>query len=395
MVLPPVTLTGAQVLVDDNLVREPLTLADGVIADGRGAEIDLPDCFILPGIIDLHGDAFERQVAPRPTVRFPLDQALRATDNDAAANGVTTAWMAQSWSWEGGMRGPEFTRDLLKTLQAFHPQALTDLRVQLRVETHTVETQDSLIATLAEFGVDYAIFNNHLHDARKLAMESPDQLLDWAKRASRTPQEHMAIVDAAARSQAKVPRYLCDLASAFDRLGIRFGSHDDVDAETRVYYDSIGAKICEFPTTVKAASSARALGNPVLMGAPNVVRGGSQSGNIAAVDLVRSGLCDVLVSDYHYPSLSLAAFKLVEDGVMPLVAAWRMISSKPAEIMGLSDRGELIPGKRADVIIVDAKTNRIGATISGGRLSYLSGEIGQRFIASQRVDAGAVAQSAA
>jgi alpha-D-ribose 1-methylphosphonate 5-triphosphate diphosphatase len=116
------------------------------------------------------------------------------------------------------------------------------------------------------------------------------------------------------------------------------------------------------------------------MGAPNVARGGSQSGNIAAIDLIRAGLCDALVSDYHYPALGAAAFRLVDDGVMGLAQAWAMISTAPARIMGLTDRGTLVPCQRADVAIVNRATRRIEGTIAGGRIAYLSGAVAARMI---------------
>lgn len=380
MILPPLTLMGATVLDATGLVDRPLSIRDGIVSDTPGSRIDLSGSYLLPGIIDLHGDAFERQIAPRPSAVSPLDQALRATDCEAAAHGVTTAWMAQSWSWEDGLRGPEFACQVLKALNAYQPHALVDLRVQLRIETHTIDTLERLKQAITDNGVDYAIFNDHLPQARQMARTNPEEILGWAKKAGRTPEAHMAIVGAAFLQNAKVPRYLCSLAAFFDSQGIRYGSHDDANAETRCYYDEIGAKLCEFPTTQIAARAAHSRGNPMLMGAPNVVRGGSQSGNIPALGLIRAGLCDVLVSDYHYPSLAQAAFGLVAVGALDLASAWAMISARPAAVMELADRGTLAPGKRADLVVVDKQTHRITATIAGGRMAHLSGASGQRFI---------------
>jgi alpha-D-ribose 1-methylphosphonate 5-triphosphate diphosphatase len=111
------------------------------------------------------------------------------------------------------------------------------------------------------------------------------------------------------------------------------------------------------------------------MGAPNVVRGGSQSGNIAATDLIRAGLCDALVSDYHYPSLANAAFTLADTDILPLGRAWEMISTNPARIMGLEDRGVIAPGKRADLVICNAQTRAIEGTLAAGRWSHLCGDL--------------------
>ena len=142
----------------------------------------------------------------------------------------------------------------------------------------------------------------------------------------------------------------------------------------------IGARIAEFPTSRKAAAAARAMMNPVVMGAPNVVRGGSQAGNVAALGLIRQGLCDALVSDDHFPALAEAAWTLIDTGTLSLPKAWAMISSAPAEILRMPDRGQLSPGKRADLVVVNADTRAIEATIAGGRLSYLAGEAARRFL---------------
>jgi alpha-D-ribose 1-methylphosphonate 5-triphosphate diphosphatase len=125
--------------------------------------------------------------------------------------------------------------------------------------------------------------------------------------------------------------------------------------------------------------------SPVLMGAPNVVRGRSQAGNASATALVAEGLCDVLVSDYHIPALPLAVWTLVEKGVLDLPAAWAMISSRPAEVMRMADRGRLEPGLRADMVVINATTRAIEATISAGRLSYLAGEAARRFMGARQV----------
>jgi alpha-D-ribose 1-methylphosphonate 5-triphosphate diphosphatase len=119
------------------------------------------------------------------------------------------------------------------------------------------------------------------------------------------------------------------------------------------------------------------------LGAPNVVRGGSHKGKVSALDLIIMGLCDALVSDYHYPSLRAAASFLVRSGVCDLATAWGLISDGPARMLGLNDRGRIEAGYRADLVILDKKGDRIAATISGGRVSYLSGEIANRFVAAR------------
>ena len=379
--LPPLRLTGATVLRDGMLQRRSVAIADGRITRGPLPEVDLTGYLIMPGIIDLHGDAFERQIAPRPGAAFPLDRALLATDREAAANGVTTAWLAQGWSWEGGFRAPDAAEALLAAHAAARPRFLTDLRVQLRAETHLVDEGPRLLAAVARWGVDYVVFNDHLPEALEILRRDPPSLAAWARKLGRRPEDMSTAITAAEARGRDVPRHLCRLAEAFDELGVAYGSHDDPDGETRERFQMIGARIAEFPTSRRAAAAAAAMGAPVLLGAPNVVRGRSQAGNVAARDLIGEGLCDALVSDYHYPALAQAAFALLDAGLLPLEKAWTMISTRPAEILRLPDRGRIAPGLRADLVVINVETRTVEATIAAGRLAYLCGEAGRRFVA--------------
>ncbi len=378
--LPPLRLTGARVLRDDALTHDAISVAEGCIAGSGGVSVDLSDYLLLPGIVDLHGDGFEGHLSPRPATPFPMAAGLASFDREAAAQGVTTAYLAQGWSWEGGHRSPDHAEALMMALAAFRPQALCDLRIQLRVETHLMGQSDRLLAAVQQHGIDYAVFNDHLEEGFRASRLHPTSFAAWARKVGLSTTDLMARMEAA-RAQAKaVPRNLCKLAEGFDALGVRYGSHDDPDAETRELFAMMGAHIAEFPTTRRAAAAAASMGDPVIMGAPNVVRGGSQSGNVSAAQLVAEGLCDVLVSDYHLPALPLAAWALVDQGLCDLARAWAMISTNPARVLGLTDRGRIDAGLRADLVVVNPETRQIEATIAGGRLAYLSGAAALRFL---------------
>jgi alpha-D-ribose 1-methylphosphonate 5-triphosphate diphosphatase len=379
--LPPLRLTGAEILRDGAMQRRSVAIADGRITRGPLPEVDLTGYLILPGIIDLHGDGFERHIEPRPGAGFPLTAALAGADRDCAAHGVTTAFLAQGWSWEGGTRSPDGAEALLAALDAYRAQAMTDLRVQLRAEVHLVDASPRLIAAVARHRVGYVVFNDHLDQAQEMRRLRPGDFAHWARRCRRTPEEMLAVIEAAARRAREVPRHLCRLADAFDEMRVIYGSHDDPDGETRERYSMMGARIAEFPTTRRAAAAARAMMSPVVLGAPNVVRGKSQSGNVSALDLIAEGLCDALVSDYHIPALVMAAWALVDRGVLDMARAWGLISTGPAEVLRMADRGRIAPGLRADLVVVHAASRRIEATIAGGRLSYLAGEAARRFLA--------------
>jgi alpha-D-ribose 1-methylphosphonate 5-triphosphate diphosphatase len=381
--LPPIRLTGARVLRDGALHDTDLTLAEGRLSDGSAPEVDLSGYLVLPGIVDLHGDGFERHLSPRPTAPFEKAGALRSAAAELASNGVTTAWFAQSWSWEGGFRAGTEAEAILDALDRIRPQLLPDVRLQIRLETHVVPEHPSVLDAVRRHGVDYVVFNNHLPEAVEMARNAPDRFASWAAQHRRTVKEQMARVTAAMEQEALVPAALARLAGELRGLGVRMGSHDDGDAEIRAFYRGIGAEICEFPTTASAAQAARDAGEPVLMGAPNVVRGGSQSGNIAAEGLVTEGLCDALVSDYYYPALAQSAWRLADTGALTFAAAWEAISTVPARIAGLSDRGRLDRGQRADLVVVDPQTRTVEATIAGGRMAHLSGGAAQRFFATR------------
>lgn len=378
--LPPLRLTGAEILRDGEMQRRSVALAYGRITRGPLPEVDLSGYLILPGIIDLHGDGFEHHMAPRPSARLPYAMGLASADREAAVHGVTTSYLAQGWSWEGAHRSPEMAEALMAALAAYRPHALTDLRIQIRAETHLPDCGPRLLAAVRRYGVDYVVFNDHLAEGLEMAADNAGRFSLWASKLGQKGDELMARVMAAKAHAPHVDAALHQLAEAFDDLGVHYGSHDDATGEQREYFARIGARIAEFPLNVEAASAAKSMMNPVVMGAPNVVRGGSQSGNIAATELVAAGLCDALVSDYHVPTLAAAAWALVDRGIVSLPKAWAMISTNPAAILHMADRGRLDPGLRADMVIVNAESRAVEATICGGRLVHLSGEAALRFL---------------
>lgn len=150
-------------------------------------------------------------------------------------------------------------------------------------------------------------------------------------------------------------------------------SHDDITCQDRERFQDVGATISEFPVTQDALFSALAMDNRIIMGAPNVLLGGSHRGGLATIDAVRSNMCDILVSDYYYPSLLHAPFKLAHEGACSLADAWRMVSQNPAQCLGLADRGRIADGQRADLLLVEALQGgrvRLVATIAAGRLVH-------------------------
>jgi alpha-D-ribose 1-methylphosphonate 5-triphosphate diphosphatase len=152
-------------------------------------------------------------------------------------------------------------------------------------------------------------------------------------------------------------------------------SHDDESPAKRKAFRAQGVGIAEFPVNEETAREAAEAGDFIVFGAPNVVRGGSHTGWTKAADMIAKGLCSVLASDYYYPAQLLAAFRLTADGVLPLAQAWELIAAAPARAAGLTDRGVLAEGRRADIILVDDEVPlrpRVVGVIAAGRLVHLT-----------------------
>lgn len=376
-----VEFTRAHVLGADALEPRPLAVAQGLITDvAQAARVDLDGYMILPGIVDVHGDGFERHLAPRRGAMKTMQEGLVAAEAELAANGITTAVLAQFISWEGGLRGYEFAEQVFGAIQQVSDTLVTDLRGQLRLETHLLDLYADLPQRMQDWGLSYVVFNDHLPHDRLAKGQVPKRMVGQALKAGRNPDDHLRMMQDLHAQSADVPGALDWLCKVLAARGIQMGSHDDTTAEGRALWRKRGVRVAEFPETQEAAEAAAAAGDHVVLGSPNVVRGGSHNGNVSALDLISMGIGGALASDYHYPSPRRAAFMLADTGVLPLAQAWHLVSAGPAAVLGLSDRGVIATGKRADLLVLDAQTRRVALTMSGGRVSYMSGEIAARFL---------------
>ena len=375
------TLQGARVMRPGGWDSGALSLAGGVIGEGPvGRRVDLSGYDLLPGIVDLHGDGFERHMAPRRGALRERDAGMVACAAELAACGITTAVLAQFWSWEGGMRGPEFAQEVFASVAEVRPRVPVDLRLQMRLETHYLEALPEAEAALKRWGIAYVVFNDHLPHARLAAGRQPRRLVGQALKSGRSPEAHLALMQRLHAAEDEVPAALDAVCARLAAQGVRMGSHDDRSTEARAEWRGRGARVSEFPETLTVAETARAGGDAVVMGAPNVVRGASHEGNVSALELIAAGLCDALASDYHYPAPARAAWRCVELGLLDEAAAWALVSEGPARVLGLTDRGRLLPGLRADVVVMDRATRRIAAVIAGGQVAFMSGVVAERFI---------------
>ncbi|WP_315785914.1 alpha-D-ribose 1-methylphosphonate 5-triphosphate diphosphatase [Bradyrhizobium sp. SZCCHNPS1003] len=375
-----ISISRGRCLVDTDLVDTSLIISGGVIAGigtpGRrsGLELDAEGLTVLPGIVDIHGDAFERQMMPRAGVDFPTDVALIDSDRQAISNGITTVFHATTWSWEPGLRSADNARRLLESIEALRPRLAADTRFHLRHETFNLDDEEEIWQWLADRRVDLFAFNDHM-DSTVASLDKPHKRQRMVDRTGLPGAEFDRLVARIAARADAVPASIARLAEIARKAGVRMLSHDDDSPAMRKAFRSQGVTIAEFPVNEETAREAAQGGDAIVFGAPNVVRGGSHTGWTKASDMIAKGLCSVLASDYYYPAPLLAAYRLAADGVLSLARAWDLISGGPARAAGLADRGMLAEGRRADIILVDDRVPlrpRVVAVIASGRLVYLT-----------------------
>ncbi|UPY39211.1 alpha-D-ribose 1-methylphosphonate 5-triphosphate diphosphatase [Sediminicoccus sp. KRV36] len=367
---PSWKLSGGCVLRDGRLQAGAVALAGGRIAEQADAvrQFDASGLLVLPGIVDIHGDAHERALQPRPNVDFPPDFALRDAARQCLAAGITTAYLGVTLSWEPGLRSLPAFLAMLEALRT--PPAGPELRVHLRFEADNFAAEPAALAAMAAGQVHLLGFNDHTPSiVKKLA--NPKELGKYAGRAGVSEAELVALADAAFGGRAQVPALRARMATAARAAGIPMLSHDDATLADRVLFRALGASICEFPMAEDVAADARAAGEAVVMGAPNVVRGGSHLGWASAAPLAERGLVTVLASDYHWPALLAAPFRLAGRCVLDLAASWALVSSNPADALGLKDRGRIAPGLRGD-LAVTTHEGELVAVFCAGDLAWLA-----------------------
>lgn len=371
-------IDGGRTLLGRDIIETSLEIAGGEITalgpdSAHGAlGLDAAGLLVLPGIVDLHGDAFERQLMPRPGVDFPVDVALMDSDKQAIANGITTVFHGTTWSWEPGLRGAENARQLLAAIETLRPQLASDTRFHLRQETFNLDAEDEITQWLAAGRIDLLAFNDHMD---LTGISKPAKRARMVERTGLSSAAFDTLVDRVLSRADDVPASIARLAHAAHAANVPTLSHDDATPAMRDDFRKLGVNIAEFPINEETAVAAAAAGDFIVFGAPNVVRGGSHTGWTKASDMIAKGLCSILASDYYYPAQLLAAFRLVDEGTLALPEAWALISSAPAKAAGLTDRGEIAAGRRADILLIDdsiALRPRIVAVIANGKLVHLT-----------------------
>jgi alpha-D-ribose 1-methylphosphonate 5-triphosphate diphosphatase len=358
-------LVGGRILLADGTLEETdITLSGGkIVAIGETPRSSArrwhaPGLLVLPGMVDLHGDAFERQLMPRPGVRFPDDLALLDTDRQLLANGITTAYHGLTYSWEPGLRDAASARRFVAKLREMRPSLACDTRLHLRFETFNLDAEAEVIGWIEAGLVDLFAFNDHTDDIAE-RLGDPSKLTTYAARTGLSGADFAALLRGVKDRAAEVPASMQRIAAAARSHSVPMASHDDMTPEVQAHYLALGCRVCEFPFDRATAQAALARGAYTVLGSPNVVRGGSHAARLGGREAVGEKLCSVLTSDYYYPALMAAAFSLIDLELVDLAGAWRLVSTNAADAVGLTDRGRIAPGQRADLLLVDWQSGRL------------------------------------
>ncbi len=375
-------LTDAQLVLPDRVAQGSIRLEEGVIAEIApdrptrltGHVIDARGLSIIPGIVDIHGDMIERELEPRPGTFFPVELALQQLDQRLAANGITTAYAAIALADGPGLRSEERARSLIASVNAARDQLSVDLRVHARFEVSLPSGTALLADGLSADQIHMVSLMDHTPGQGQFRdLETYIEYMTKWLGGDRERARETATAGLGTPVSWDVAHEIARLAQS---RNVPLASHDDDTPEKVSVMHALNTTISEFPVTLEAALTAKSHGMFVAMGAPNALRGGSHSGNLNALDAIRAGAVDLLCADYHPASLVQSAFAIAQSGLLPLERAIQLITENPARSAGLTDRGRLEVGLRADLNIIDSRTlPRVRATIRQGRTIYSDGSL--------------------
>ncbi len=343
--------------------------------------VDVGGQFVLPGIVCLHNDGVEKAIHPRPNTNFPRAFALQTYDAALAAAGVTTQFHAVSFlNVSGKNRSVSGAVDLCHDIRAFAEsgRGSLDHYILFRCDVRQDGSLDAVLSCLDDSPVPLVSMNDHVPgQGQYINIEKyreqmkpylPPEMQNDAGFATWLQEREQFKEDSDHFVEIVYNRIAIEARSR----GLILASHDDDTREKVEAMHGIGCTIAEFPVRLDAARRARELGMHVAIGAPNAVRGGSLTGNIGAMELAAAGLVDIFIADYHAPSILYAAWLCVQQGIVTLPEAVAMCSINPAAAAHLTDRGAIVPGLRADMIVVRESDGvpTVSTHIVAGRVQF-------------------------
>jgi alpha-D-ribose 1-methylphosphonate 5-triphosphate diphosphatase len=353
-------LGNARIVLAEEVARGRVLIRDGLIADispgTATAGEDLDGDYLLPGVVELHTDHLEYHFLPRPGVQWDPLPAVLACDAQLAASGATTVLDAVRIGAGSAKRdtATEAARLLADSIELAAGAGLlrAEHAIHVRCEVSAEDCLDAFGGFADDPYVRLVSLMDHTPGQRQYADIEVFKRYHIGKghvTESGFDAFIAPLLERSARYSGVHRRAIAALAA---QRGITLATHDDATPDHVAESVELGVRISEFPTTVPAASAADKHGQHIVMGAPNIVRGGSQSGNVAAAELLELGLLHILSSDYVPSSPLQAVFQLAADGALGLADGARLISGNPARAVGLDDRGEIAAGLRADLVRV-------------------------------------------
>jgi len=337
--------------------------------------IDCANRYVMPGMIDLHADALEKEIEPRPNVHFPLAFAIAQVDKRNAAAGITTPYHSLSFAnKELGLRNNQMAADIVRTIHEFNGKGLVDNRVHTRYEITDPTALPVLKQLLDEGAVHLLSIMDHTPGQGQFKDMRAFQ--DYLSNSyDKTEAETKAIIDEKLGQAEAAQERVKEIIAYTHNKNMHVASHDDDCPEKVAEILDLGVHISEFPINLETAKCAFDAGMSTVMGAPNILRGKSQSGSMKAQDGIEHGVVSCLCSDYSPASLLTSLFLLEERGVISLPEAVKLVSINPAKAVSLDDRGEIAVGKRADLLCIDMVDGhpQVGQTWVNGKLVYQAG----------------------
>jgi alpha-D-ribose 1-methylphosphonate 5-triphosphate diphosphatase len=317
--------------------------------------LDLGGDYLLPGLVELHTDHLEKHFVPRPGVRWPSLAAILSHDAAVVAAGITTVFdaLAIGDTIENGSRMRDL-QEMAQVVGAAQGKGLlrAEHLMHLRCEVGYPRVLELLEGLIQDPLVKFVSLMDHTPGQRQFTRIEKLFQYYQGKYGFSNEQMERLINERQENQKQYASRYRKEILGVCEKLHLPVASHDDTTVDHVTEAASDGIVLCEFPTTLEAAEAARSYGLSILMGAPNLVLGGSHSGNASALELGKRGLLDILSSDYVPSSLIQGAFLLHQEIDIPLPEAIATVTVTPARISNLDDRGALQVGKRADLIRV-------------------------------------------
>lgn len=363
-------LADASIVIRDGIIAQILSGADPLLFPD--AEVcDAEGMLVLPGMIDIHSDAIEKEIEPRPGASFPLELAVAQLEKKLVSQGFTSVCHSLSFAGGEGVRNDSMAMAVIQQIKKRSWSVIRNL-VHLRYEVTNFESLPLVKDLLNSGMVD--LFSIMDHSPGQGQYQTAEAYADYLRKTYRTPEPEIRkeVETRIERRQRITTDFLEDLVQTALARGIPVASHDDESVAKLNWARQTGITIAEFPINTATAAEAKKLAMKVIVGAPNIARGGSHNGNLSALDLIKAGYADIICSDYYPGSMLYSVFK-VAAGISSLVKAVRMVSLNPAQAIG-KDRflGSIDIGKQADLIIVSRESEYpvVKKTFINGKLVY-------------------------